>query len=64
MVSTFTLNVILSYYHAVPWQLSYTGLLNFGKFEVSVCICSVDYMPNGSQIPETHFFNILRDENA
>ena len=35
MTSTFTLNVVLSYYHGKPWQLSYAGLLNFGKFDVS-----------------------------
>ncbi|KAI1295357.1 H(+)/Cl(-) exchange transporter 7 [Halotydeus destructor] len=33
MVSTFTLNLVMSYYHGRPGQLSYSGLLNFGKFE-------------------------------
>ncbi|CAH0393157.1 unnamed protein product [Bemisia tabaci] len=33
MVSTFTLNLILSAYHGHPGQLSFSGLLNFGKFE-------------------------------
>jgi chloride channel 7 len=33
MVSTFTLNVVLSTYHGHPGDLSYAGLLNFGKFE-------------------------------
>ncbi|CAG2117503.1 unnamed protein product, partial [Medioppia subpectinata] len=32
MVSTFTLNLILSAYHLHPGQLSYAGLLNFGQF--------------------------------
>ncbi|CAG2176233.1 unnamed protein product [Oppiella nova] len=32
MVSTFTLNLILSAYHNHPGQLSYAGLLNFGQF--------------------------------
>ena len=35
MMSTFTLNMIQSYIHGVPWQLSYPGLLNFGQFSVS-----------------------------
>ena len=34
MVSTFTLNMVQSYYNGVPWELSYSGLINFGKFEV------------------------------
>ncbi|VEN38135.1 unnamed protein product [Callosobruchus maculatus] len=33
VVSTFTLNVILSTYHGVPGNLSYPGLLNLGKFD-------------------------------
>ena len=33
MISTFTLNVILSAYHGHPGDLSYTGILNLGKFE-------------------------------
>ncbi|XP_065201753.1 H(+)/Cl(-) exchange transporter 7 [Planococcus citri] len=32
MVSTFTLNIVLSAYHGYPGHLSYPGLLNFGKF--------------------------------
>jgi chloride channel 7 len=36
MTSTFTLNVVLSIYHGVPWQLAYSGLISFGKFDVSV----------------------------
>jgi len=34
MVSTFTLNIVLSVYHKVPGQLSYSGLINFDKFQV------------------------------
>jgi chloride channel 7 len=33
MVSTFTLNFVLSIYHGVPGQLSNGGLINFDKFE-------------------------------
>ncbi|XP_074647081.1 H(+)/Cl(-) exchange transporter 7-like [Tubulanus polymorphus] len=43
MISTFTLNVLLSYYHGHPWELSYPGLINFGKFE------SLNY--SGVEIP-------------
>ncbi|XP_059485794.1 H(+)/Cl(-) exchange transporter 7 [Neocloeon triangulifer] len=32
MISTFTLNVVLSAYHGFAGQLSYSGLLNFGAF--------------------------------
>ncbi|KAG5883579.1 hypothetical protein JTB14_016719 [Gonioctena quinquepunctata] len=33
VVSTFTLNIVLSTYHGVPGNLNYPGLLNLGKFE-------------------------------
>ncbi|KAK1129883.1 hypothetical protein K0M31_019586 [Melipona bicolor] len=33
MITTFTLNIILSAYHGRPGDLSYPGLLNLGKFE-------------------------------
>ncbi|XKL65169.1 hypothetical protein PGB90_005255 [Kerria lacca] len=33
MISTFTLNIVLSTYHGYPGHLSYPGLLNFGKFD-------------------------------
>jgi len=33
MITTFTLNVILSAYHGHPGDLSYPGLLNLGKFD-------------------------------
>ncbi|KAI4456755.1 chloride channel protein clc family member [Holotrichia oblita] len=33
VVSTFTLNTVLSAYHGVPGDLSYPGLLNLGKLE-------------------------------
>ncbi|XP_064629427.1 H(+)/Cl(-) exchange transporter 7-like isoform X2 [Lineus longissimus] len=44
MISTFTLNVVLSYYHGHPWDLSYPGLINFGKFGESLGY-------NGEEIP-------------
>jgi len=34
MVSTFTLNIVLSIYNKVPGRLSYGGLINFGRFQV------------------------------
>lgn len=36
MISTFTLNFVLSAYHGRPGDLSYPGLLNLGKFE-TIC---------------------------
>lgn len=33
MISCFTLNSIMSWYHGHPGQLSFPGLVNFGKFE-------------------------------
>lgn len=33
VVSTFTLNCVLSAYHGVPGNLNYPGLLNLGQFE-------------------------------
>ncbi|XP_046406212.1 H(+)/Cl(-) exchange transporter 7 [Ischnura elegans] len=33
MISTFTLNVVLSAYHNHPGQFSFSGLLNFGQFD-------------------------------
>ncbi|KAK5640717.1 hypothetical protein RI129_009264 [Pyrocoelia pectoralis] len=33
IISTFTLNVVLSTYHGVPGNLNYPGLLNLGQFE-------------------------------
>ncbi|KAJ8979965.1 hypothetical protein NQ317_013713 [Molorchus minor] len=33
VISTFTLNIVLSAYHGVPGNLNYPGLLNLGKFE-------------------------------
>ncbi|XP_039293986.1 H(+)/Cl(-) exchange transporter 7 [Nilaparvata lugens] len=33
IVSTFTLNIVLSAYHGHPGELTYSGLLNFGKFD-------------------------------
>lgn len=34
MVSTFTLNSVLSVYHGVIGELSFNGLVNFGRFSV------------------------------
>ncbi|XP_076679949.1 chloride channel protein 7 [Andrena cerasifolii] len=33
MITTFTLNIVLSTYHGRPGDLSYPGLLNLGKFD-------------------------------
>ncbi|XP_038063620.1 H(+)/Cl(-) exchange transporter 7-like isoform X1 [Patiria miniata] len=33
MISTFTLNVLLSFWQGKPWNLSNPGLINFGPFE-------------------------------
>lgn len=33
MITTFTLNIVLSAYHGHPGDLSYPGLLNLGKFD-------------------------------
>lgn len=33
VISTFTLNMVLSTYHGEPGNLSYPGLLNLGAFE-------------------------------
>lgn len=33
LISTFTLNIILSAYHGHLGDLSYSGLLDFGKFD-------------------------------
>ena len=38
MVSTFTLNVLLSIYHGHAGDLSFPGLINFGVFSVSLPI--------------------------
>lgn len=32
MISTFTLNLVMSWYHQHPGQMSYPGLINFGQF--------------------------------
>lgn len=42
MISTFTLNIVLSTYHGVPGDLSFPGLLNLGKFEtMTYSICEI-----------------------
>ncbi|RWS22910.1 Chloride channel protein 7-like protein, partial [Leptotrombidium deliense] len=45
MISTFTLNIILSAYHGKFGQLSYAGLINFGKFEDSMTNYSYIELP-------------------
>ena len=53
MVSTFTLNIVLSFYHKVPGQLSYSGLINFDRFQVD------SIFVKHTQSPHTHLFNGL-----
>lgn len=36
MISTFTLNFVLSIYHGNIWDLSSPGLINFGRFDTEV----------------------------
>lgn len=36
MISTFTLNFVLSIYHGNIWDLSSPGLINFGRFDTQV----------------------------
>lgn len=36
MISTFTLNSVLSVYHGNAWDLSSPGLINFGRFDSEV----------------------------
>lgn len=36
MISTFTLNFVLSIYHGNMWDLSSPGLINFGRFDTEV----------------------------
>ena len=36
MISTFTLNFVLSIYHGNAWDLSSPGLINFGRFDTEV----------------------------
>lgn len=36
MISTFTLNFVLSIYHGNMWDLSSPGLINFGRFDSEV----------------------------
>lgn len=40
MISTFTLNFVLSIYHGNVWDLSSPGLINFGRFDSEVICCS------------------------
>lgn len=42
MISTFTLNFVLSIYHGNIWDLSSPGLINFGRFDTEV----IHYAPS------------------
>lgn len=44
MISTFTLNFVLSIYHGNVWDLSSPGLINFGRFDSEVMCCSRLYV--------------------
>ena len=65
MVSTFTLNVVQSYAHEVPWKLSYAGLVNFGKFEVSwyTQLESVDTLGYSLRVEWSHLWFDDPNEN-
>lgn len=41
MISTFTLNFVLSIYHGNIWDLSSPGLINFGRFDTEVIHCAL-----------------------
>lgn len=43
MISTFTLNFVLSIYHGNVWDLSSPGLINFGRFDTEVTHCIVPF---------------------
>ena len=57
MVSTFTLNVLLSIFRGTPLDLSNPGLINFGSFEVS---CGLAYNMSGHFAHCSYFFSPLR----
>lgn len=48
MISTFTLNFVLSIYHGNIWDLSSPGLINFGRFDTEVIYCIVLLTVSGS----------------
>ncbi|XP_077172978.1 H(+)/Cl(-) exchange transporter 7 isoform X2 [Paroedura picta] len=45
MISTFTLNSILSIYHGNPWDLSSPGLINFGRFDTEKVGYTIQEIP-------------------
>lgn len=49
MISTFTLNFVLSIYHGNVWDLSSPGLINFGRFDSEVISSSIPPFPFWSQ---------------
>lgn len=49
MISTFTLNFVLSIYHGNMWDLSSPGLINFGRFDTQVTWHIVPLAVPGSQ---------------
>ncbi|XP_060028631.1 H(+)/Cl(-) exchange transporter 7 isoform X3 [Erinaceus europaeus] len=45
MISTFTLNFILSIYHGNIWDLSSPGLINFGRFDTETMVYTIHEIP-------------------
>ncbi|XP_037671367.1 H(+)/Cl(-) exchange transporter 7 isoform X2 [Choloepus didactylus] len=45
MISTFTLNFVLSIYHGNIWDLSNPGLINFGRFDTEKMVYTIHEIP-------------------
>ncbi|OWK11409.1 hypothetical protein Celaphus_00006749 [Cervus elaphus hippelaphus] len=45
MISTFTLNFVLSIYHGNAWDLSSPGLINFGRFDTETMVYVIHEIP-------------------
>ncbi|XP_038618791.1 H(+)/Cl(-) exchange transporter 7 isoform X2 [Tachyglossus aculeatus] len=45
MISTFTLNFVLSIYHGNMWDLSSPGLINFGRFDTEKMVYTIHEIP-------------------
>ncbi|NWW18025.1 CLCN7 protein, partial [Falcunculus frontatus] len=45
MISTFTLNSVLSVYHGNAWDLSSPGLINFGRFDSEKMVYTIQEIP-------------------
>uniref|UniRef100_A0A6I8N4V1 Chloride channel protein n=1 Tax=Ornithorhynchus anatinus TaxID=9258 RepID=A0A6I8N4V1_ORNAN len=45
MISTFTLNFVLSIYHGNVWDLSSPGLINFGRFDTEKMVYTIHEIP-------------------